>query len=84
MSKVLMYTKDHCPYCVSAKRLLGSKNISFEEINMENRLDELMQLKEKYGWKTVPMIFINDKLIGGYTDLAALNEKGELDLLLSK
>lgn len=82
MAKVVMYSKDPCPYCVNAKRLLTNKGITFEEIDLTDRLEELQKLKEKTGWRTVPMIFINDKMIGGYTDLRALEESGELDKLL--
>lgn len=80
--QVVMYSTTPCPYCVSAKRLLNSKNIAFVEINLVDKPDEMMALKERTGWRTVPQIFINGELIGGYTDLAALNESGNLDKIL--
>lgn len=83
MAKVLMYTKTVCPYCVRAKNLLKSKNISFEEINIESKPPEFYEkLKKQTGWMTVPQIFINDKMIGGYDDLKALDEAGKLDQML--
>jgi glutaredoxin 3 len=82
MAKVKVYTTEYCPYCTRAKSLLKSKGIDFEEINLEGKYDELTKLKEKTGWRTVPQIFINEKLIGGYTELAALNNQGKLDELL--
>lgn len=82
MSKVVMYSKVPCPYCVNAKRLLIEKEIDFEEIDLTNKPDEILALKNKWGWATVPIIVINDKLVGGYTDLRDLNESGELDKLL--
>ncbi len=45
-------------------------------------MDELETLKQKTGWKTVPMIFINDSLVGGYTDLKTLDEDGKLDSMV--
>lgn len=76
---VTLYFKDPCPYCVNAKRLLTNKGIEFEAIDLTSKPEELDALKDKYNWRTVPMILINGKMIGGYTDLKEMNEKGELD-----
>lgn len=81
-AKVQVYTWTVCPYCVRAKNLLKSKGVAFEEINLDGNDAEFEALKKKTGLKTVPQIFINDKLVGGYTDLAALEQKGELNKLL--
>lgn len=84
MAKVVMYTKDHCPYCKMAKTLLTAKNIAFEEIHVDQdpeKLEEMMRLSKQ---RTVPQIFINDKPIGGYDDLAALAKSGKLDGLLNQ
>ena len=83
MPKIEIYTKDVCPYCTLAKNLLKSKGQVWEEINLsENpeRTEEM--LKRCNGRMTVPEILIDDRLIGGYDDLAALNQSGELDRIL--
>lgn len=82
MAKVVMYSKDPCPYCVHAKRLLNEKGISFEEIDLTDRPEEIQRIKNETGWRTVPIILIDGKLIGGYTDMKALDDSGELDKLL--
>lgn len=82
MAKVEVYTTSYCPFCVRAKTLLKGKGIDFKEINMDGKDQELKALKAKTGLMTVPQIFINDELIGGYSDLADLDSKGELDPLL--
>ena len=82
MAKVVVYSKDYCPYCDRAKSLLKSKCVSFEEINLEGQMEKFVELKQKTGMMTVPQIFINDQLVGGYTELAELESKGELDTLL--
>lgn len=82
-SKVVIYSKDPCPYCVRAKAFLDGKGITYEEIDLTDKPDEIQAIKEKTGWRTVPIIMINGKLIGGYTDLKALDEEGKLDALLS-
>ncbi len=83
MAKIEIYTKTACPYCQMAKKLLASKGQEFEEIDLSvapERTEEMME--RSGGRRTVPEIFIDGRLIGGYDDLAALHSKGELDELL--
>lgn len=82
-AKIIIYTKDHCPYCHLAKELLSARHIAFEEIRIdldEAKRDEMIRLSNR---RTVPQIFINDQPIGGYDDLAALAKSGKLDSLLT-
>ena len=84
MSDIIIYTKDYCPYCVKAKQLLTIKKHDFKEYDVTHDADRLEEmLKKSGGAKTVPQIFINGKHIGGCDDLYALNDKGELDKLLT-
>lgn len=82
MTKVQLYTWSNCPYCVRAKDLLTRKQIPFTEINLDGKDQELTELRARTGQRTVPQIFINDQLIGGFTDLAALDASGDLDKML--
>ena len=82
MANVLIYTKSFCPYCVRAKDLLERKGVKYEEIYLDDRPDEYATLKAKTGMMTVPQIFINDQLVGGYTELAALEGAKKLDEML--
>ncbi len=82
MVKVVIYSKVHCPYCVRAKSLFKTKGVTFEEHIMDDKPDELKALMAKTGMRTVPQIFINDQLIGGFSDLDALDKAGKLDPLL--
>jgi glutaredoxin 3 len=83
MPKVIIYSANYCPYCNKAKTLLKSKNIAFDEINIENN-NELKQemIERSNGRKTIPQIFIDEKHVGGFDDLYELEVKGELDALL--
>lgn len=85
MAKVQVYTTTYCPFCTRAKVLLMSKGVAFEEIDVTDD-DELRQRMVQLagGRRTVPEIFINDKIIGGYDELRALESKGELDGLLAE
>lgn len=73
---------DYCPYCVRAKHLLTQRAISFEEILIpeddDAKWDALFKLS---GMKTMPQIFAGERLIGGYTDLAALDKADKLESL---
>lgn len=82
MAKVVIYSKDPCPYCVRAKSFLKERNIAFDEIDLTSNPAEIDRIKNETGWKTVPIIMINGKLIGGYTDLKALEDEGKLDALV--
>ncbi len=83
MKEVKVYSKSYCPYCTRAKQLLKSKKIPFQEIDLTNDSAAQDKLVKETGWQTVPMIFIGGKLIGGFDDLNALNQKGELEALLA-
>jgi len=65
-----------------AKKLLDSKNIEYEEINIENNNISREDLHKLTGGRTVPQIIINGKSIGGFDDLILLNTNGKLDKLI--
>jgi len=73
--KFLVFTKYRCSYCDRAKALIEQNGHEYESINIEedDNIDILFK-KNKYA-RTMPQIFINDKLIGGYTDLVKYFEE---------
>ncbi len=79
MNIVTIYTSPSCVYCNMAKSLLKSKNIDFTEIDVVANEKKREELVEKYKWRTVPMIMIGEKFIGGYDDLNKLNQAGQLE-----
>ena len=83
MKKILMYTTRWCPFCVNAKRLLASKGVAVEEVPVDSDPARRQEMMERSGRRTVPQIFIGDRHIGGFDDMAALEHKGELDPLLA-
>ena len=83
MSKVLMYSTAVCPYCVRAEALLKRKGVSeIEKIRVDLDPERRVEMMERTGRRTVPQIFIGDRHVGGFDDLAALDHAGELDPLL--
>ena len=84
MAKVLMYSTGVCPFCQMAERLLRAKGVAeIEKIRVDlepARRDEMMQ---RTGRRTVPQIYVGERHVGGYDDLAALDRAGGLDPLLA-
>ena len=81
-AKIKMIKKVPCPFCDRALNFLNEKGLQVEIVDLTNNMQELQTWKEKTGWSTVPMILINDKLIGGYNDMKALEEEGQFDKLV--
>jgi glutaredoxin 3 len=84
MSRVVMYTKDVCPFCERAKALLRSKGVEWEELNIEERPQLRGQMIEMSGRRTVPQIWIGDTHVGGCDELVALERCGQLDPMLGE
>ncbi len=85
MAKVEIYTWEFCPFCNRAKALLKEKNVDFLEYPIDGDNEARIKMSTRSnGRSTVPQIFINEKGIGGCNELYALEEAGELDLLLSQ
>ncbi len=79
MQEIIVYTTTVCPYCVAAKRLLQQRNYAYKEVNLERDPDLRMRLSaENGGYRTVPMIFIGSKFIGGFDQLNELDRSGKL------
>ncbi|MEY2855362.1 MAG: hypothetical protein RL030_2494 [Pseudomonadota bacterium] len=78
-----MYATGWCPYCARARRLLQSKGVDFEEIDIDEVDGARAEMQQRSGRTSVPQIFINDRLVGGYDDTKALDDAGQLDPLLA-
>lgn len=84
MAKVVIYSKENCPYCVWAKDLLSAKKIPYTEIRADLDPEKRAEMERLSGRRTFPQIFINDQAIGGFDDLSALAKSGELDKLIKQ
>jgi glutaredoxin 3 len=69
MTKAIVWSKYHCPYCDQAKALLNQRAIPFEERKIGDGWSKEELLEEIPTARTVPQIIIDDKLIGGFTEL---------------
>lgn len=77
-----MYSTLYCPYCMAARDLLDTKVVEYTDISVEGNSALRAEMSRISGARTVPQIWINDNHVGGYTELAALERSGQLDLLL--
>jgi thioredoxin reductase (NADPH) len=84
MAEIVMYTKSWCPYCDRAKSLLREKGQSWTEIDIEQQPERRDEMIRRSSRSTVPQIFIGDRHVGGFDDLADLERRGELDPLLGR
>lgn len=83
-AKVLIYTTQLCGFCRAAKQLLASKNVEFKEIPVDGDRQLRQELTERSGQRTVPQIWVGQNHVGGFTDLAKLEQTGELESLLEQ
>jgi glutaredoxin 3 len=79
-----MYTTAVCPYCINAERLLVSKGVTeINKIRVDLQPELRVEMMQKTGRRTVPQIYIDDRHIGGFEDLRALDLAGGLTPLLA-
>jgi glutaredoxin 3 len=69
--RAIIWSKDSCTYCVQAKRLLEQKGIEFEERKIGEGWTKEQLLEAVPNAKTVPQIFLDNELVGGFTELYA-------------
>ncbi len=84
MSSVQIYATAICPYCVRARHLLARKGVAYEEVRVDRDREQLKTMIRRSNRTTVPQIFIGAYHIGGYDDMAKLDEAGKLDVLLDQ
>lgn len=83
MPDIEIYSTAICPYCIAAKNLLKSKGLAWRELRIDLDPQARRAMDERtHGARTVPQIFINGTLVGGFDQLAAADRSGKLNELL--
>ena len=83
MADIEIYSTAVCPYCIAAKNLLKAKGLTWRELRVDvDPAARAAMLERAPGARTVPQIFINGKLVGGFDQLAAAERSGKLVELL--
>ena len=84
MPPVVIYTREYCFYCESARELLHRKGVAFTEIDVTGNRERRAEMTARaHGRTTVPQIFIGPTHVGGCDELYELEEAGTLDRLLT-
>jgi glutaredoxin 3 len=83
MAKITMYSTSWCGFCTMARRLLEQKGQVWDEIDVDAEPGRREEMMRRSGRRTVPQIWIGDRHVGGYDDLSALADSGDLDALLA-
>ena len=84
MARVLMYCTEVCPYCVRAEQLLKKRGVTeIEKIRIDLQPEQRDLMVARTGRRTVPQIYIGERHVGGFDDLAELDSLGQLTPLLN-
>ncbi|HQR50872.1 MAG TPA: glutaredoxin 3 [Methylophilaceae bacterium] len=84
MPSITIYTTATCPYCVHAERLLQSKGVTeIHKVRIDLDPQKRAEMMARTGRRTVPQIYIGERHVGGFDDLRALDQAGELEQLLA-
>jgi glutaredoxin 3 len=62
--------------------LLKKRGLDYDDVLVSKNADNLREMIARSGSESVPQIFIGEQSIGGFDELCALEENGELDRLL--
>lgn len=82
MISVVMYANQFCPFCTRAKKLLDAKSVEYQVIDVSAEADGWKKMEARSGRRTIPQIFIGDHHVGGFDELQAADQSGQLDELL--
>jgi glutaredoxin 3 len=80
--EITIYSSKFCGFCVAAERLFKSKDIEYKLIKVDEDPSQFEHMVEITGRRTVPQIYIGNHHVGGFDELSAINQTGELKALL--
>ena len=84
MPTITMYSTGVCPFCLMAERLLRERGVTeIDKVRVDLSPDRRAEMTQRTGRRTVPQIFIGERHIGGFDELAALDHAGKLAPLLA-
>jgi glutaredoxin 3 len=78
MSRIEIYAKSWCPYCARARALLEARGLAYEIVDVTTDATREQEMRTRAGRRTVPQIFIDDRHVGGYDELATMDAAGGL------
>ena len=82
-ARITMYSTGVCPYCMRAEQLLKARGVqAIDKVRIDLQPERRQEMMDRTGRRTVPQIFIGERHVGGFDDLAALDRDGGLEPLL--
>ncbi len=82
MARIEIYSSMLCGYSYQAKKLLDSKGVDYEEIDVMLRPGRRAEMVERSGRTSVPQIFVDGQHLGDCEELYALEAAGKLGPIL--
>jgi glutaredoxin 3 len=82
MADVLVYTTEHCPFCVRAKALLEARGIPYREIDLARDPEGRAELVRRTGMMTFPQVLVDGELVGGFQETLIADRSGRLAELI--
>ncbi len=74
---IKIYTTTSCPWCIKAKDYFKSKNIEFQELNVQDDMQARDEMIKKSKQMKVPVLDINGTIIVGFNETSILNALGK-------
>ena len=78
-NRIRIYTTQWCGFCRAAKRLLDTEGLAYDEVDLTGDPTARAEARRATGWPTVPIVFVDDELVGGYSELSAFRNAGKLE-----
>lgn len=82
MKRVEIYSQPDCSYCQQAKKLLEARGIAYQERDISQDEEQVIEMVRRTGGRTLPQILIRNRPIGGFAELRQLDSSQQLDNLL--
>ena len=83
MGEITVYTTERCSFCLRVKALLESREVAFSEVNLSRDPEGRVELAMRTGMMSFPQVLIDGQLIGGFAEVQAAADSGQLDDLLA-
>jgi glutaredoxin 3 len=83
MSEITVYSTEPCSFCARVKGLLQARGVQFNEVNLSKDPEGRVALASRTGMMTFPQVLVDDKLLGGFSEVQAAIESGRLDEMLA-
>jgi glutaredoxin 3 len=77
-NRIQIYGTRLCGFCAAAKRLAERIGVPYDEILLDQDPELRMELSQKTGHRSVPMIFVDGAFVGGFQEFRVMAEKGDL------